>query len=410
MLDQYDVFISYSHEDGDWVHDWLLPKLEDAKFAVCIDDRDFDVGVPSVVNIEHAVENSRKTLLVLTPNWMDSEWTEFESLLVGTSDPAGRKTKLLPLMLEKCQLPPRIRMLTHADFTVPEQREMQLSRIISAFDKVQESTRARAIVIPFVVFAMNQQEVNQLLSKEVFDDHTIALIERERFESLIEILLEQGLDDISKFYGPAREDWRPPIASGATIRDIIAEVVKRPDTLEGVVKRLRQDVQFMQDPSLISPQFFSTEFFSDDITESGRIWRQLRDFGYVLILDAISMFHPLLRRKLLRSEFGGNKRISIAVISPVASDIQSINQLFEKEIFPEMQQAFDRFAVELDKLCEFGVSDVRALNRWLFFTLPETAEKVQGLTASPARRKKMRAELGEPAGIDKVVFGRVETA
>ena len=26
----YDVFISYSHHDADWVHDWLLPRLEQA--------------------------------------------------------------------------------------------------------------------------------------------------------------------------------------------------------------------------------------------------------------------------------------------------------------------------------------------------------------------------------------------
>ncbi|TEU19311.1 MAG: hypothetical protein E3J21_04170 [Anaerolineales bacterium] len=46
---QYDVFISYSHTDKEWVHGWLLPRLETADLQVCIDFRDFDVGVPSLV-------------------------------------------------------------------------------------------------------------------------------------------------------------------------------------------------------------------------------------------------------------------------------------------------------------------------------------------------------------------------
>lgn len=59
---------------------WLPPRLEKASLRVCIDFRDFDVGVPSLVNMERAIDNSRRTLLVLTPAWVSSEWTEFEAL------------------------------------------------------------------------------------------------------------------------------------------------------------------------------------------------------------------------------------------------------------------------------------------------------------------------------------------
>jgi hypothetical protein len=113
----YDVFISYSSKDADWVRGTLLQALEEAGLRVYIDFRDFEIGTPSLVNMERGVEESRHTLVVLTPNWISSEWTEFESLLVGTSDPAGRRRKLIPLMLAKCDLPPRIAMLTYVDFT-----------------------------------------------------------------------------------------------------------------------------------------------------------------------------------------------------------------------------------------------------------------------------------------------------
>ena len=99
---RYDVFISYSHIDRTWVWDELLPRLEQAGLRVCIDDRDFEIGTPSLVNMERAAKSSHHILAVLTPAWVESEWTEFESLLVGGSDPAGRRRRLLPLLFKSC--------------------------------------------------------------------------------------------------------------------------------------------------------------------------------------------------------------------------------------------------------------------------------------------------------------------
>jgi len=101
----YDGFISYSHHDKEWVHGWLLPRLEAAGLRVCIDFRDFEPGLPSLINMENAVEHSRKTLIVLTPAWVESEWTAFESLLIQTDDPAGRRARMIPLLLKSCEPP-----------------------------------------------------------------------------------------------------------------------------------------------------------------------------------------------------------------------------------------------------------------------------------------------------------------
>jgi len=116
---RYDVFISYSHADRTWVWEKLLPRLEQVGLRVCIDDRDFEIGTPSLVNMERAAKTSKHTLAVLTPAWVESEWTEFESLLVGVTGPAARRRRLLPLMLKACDLPDRIATLTYADFVQP---------------------------------------------------------------------------------------------------------------------------------------------------------------------------------------------------------------------------------------------------------------------------------------------------
>lgn len=128
----YDVFISYSHHNAKWVREWLLPPLEAAGITVCIDFRDFEPGAPSLTEMERAVMQSRKTLLVLTPSYIASDWTEFESILAQTLDPAARKRRLLPLLLEHCELPLRIRMITYLDFTRSDTVNFQLERLIAA--------------------------------------------------------------------------------------------------------------------------------------------------------------------------------------------------------------------------------------------------------------------------------------
>ncbi len=63
QTDSYDVFISYSHTDKEWGQGWLLPELEKAKLRVCIDFHNFSFGLPSLTNMEQAVDHSRHTFL-----------------------------------------------------------------------------------------------------------------------------------------------------------------------------------------------------------------------------------------------------------------------------------------------------------------------------------------------------------
>ncbi|HEY0606389.1 MAG TPA: TIR domain-containing protein [Herpetosiphonaceae bacterium] len=128
----YDVFISYSHADSRWVQGWLLPHLQAVGLCVCIDFQNFDVGVPSIINMERAIDYSRHTLLVLTPDWVASEWRELEVLLIQSIDPAARQRRMIPILLRPCEPPRRIAMLTYADFTQVEQQNVQLQRVIAA--------------------------------------------------------------------------------------------------------------------------------------------------------------------------------------------------------------------------------------------------------------------------------------
>jgi len=128
----YDIFISYSPHDCDFVETWLLPTLEASNMCVCIDVRDFRIGAIRLLEIERAVLRSRRTLLVLTPEYLASEWKSFENILAQTLDPAARKRRLLPLLLKPCKLPHRLDVLNYLDFTANHQDGAKVDRLITA--------------------------------------------------------------------------------------------------------------------------------------------------------------------------------------------------------------------------------------------------------------------------------------
>jgi hypothetical protein len=138
----YDVFISYSHADSDWVFEWLVPRLKVADLKVCTDQESFAVGIPALINMENAVATSRHTLLVLTPAYLMSEWTMYEQILTQTQDPIGLRQRTIPVLRGPCDLPMRIAMLTYADLTGRRDAEAELAKIVRAIGGAPRPSQA----------------------------------------------------------------------------------------------------------------------------------------------------------------------------------------------------------------------------------------------------------------------------
>jgi len=128
----YDAFISYSHKDKDDVYNVLLQRLASEGISFYIDEENFDLGGPVLRNIARAMKQSRKILLVLTPNSIESEWVMFESLLTHSQDPTNRGLRLIPVMLKPCTLPPELQSFTYLDLTKPEDFENRIQRLIAS--------------------------------------------------------------------------------------------------------------------------------------------------------------------------------------------------------------------------------------------------------------------------------------
>ncbi len=81
----YDAFVAYSTHgrERSWVHTTLREKLEDEHgLRLCIHYRDFRLGRAIDECIVDAINKSRKTILVLSPEFLNSGWCQFEVRMV----------------------------------------------------------------------------------------------------------------------------------------------------------------------------------------------------------------------------------------------------------------------------------------------------------------------------------------
>ncbi|CAG0886331.1 unnamed protein product [Darwinula stevensoni] len=76
----FDAFLTYSSKDEIYVTQILAPELEQGNppYRLCLHYRDFPVSAYLADTIVEAVESSKRTILVLSPNFLQSEWCRFE--------------------------------------------------------------------------------------------------------------------------------------------------------------------------------------------------------------------------------------------------------------------------------------------------------------------------------------------
>ena len=131
---KYDVFLSNSSKDQQWVESTLLNFIESKGFKVCYGERDFPFGCNLVDTIARAVYESRKVIAVVSPNYLESGWcTECEFVLTYTKiiHKEAPCNSLLLIKYKQCQMPESMNCFKYLDYTRTRDNPNILMKILS---------------------------------------------------------------------------------------------------------------------------------------------------------------------------------------------------------------------------------------------------------------------------------------
>lgn len=114
----YDVFVSYRHEGEDqrFARD-LVAALEADRYRVAIDERDFPASASFLQEMERAIRQSRFTVAVISPRYLESGHTEEEAIITKVLDMGDRRRRLIPLVIEPVSLPAWLYGIVGIDWT-----------------------------------------------------------------------------------------------------------------------------------------------------------------------------------------------------------------------------------------------------------------------------------------------------
>ncbi|KAM6220872.1 toll-like receptor 1 [Rhynchocyon petersi] len=97
---EFHAFVSYSGHDSVWVKKELLPNLEKEGIRICLHERNFVPGKSIVENIINFIDRSYKSIFVLSPNFIQSEWCHYELYFAHHKHFHGAFDNLILLLLE----------------------------------------------------------------------------------------------------------------------------------------------------------------------------------------------------------------------------------------------------------------------------------------------------------------------
>ena len=91
-----DFFISYTASDRAWA-EWVVRQLKEAGYTVTLQAWDFRPGMDFLHEMQRATTSARRTIAILSPAYLASEFGEAEWRTIFARDPTGERGLLVPV-------------------------------------------------------------------------------------------------------------------------------------------------------------------------------------------------------------------------------------------------------------------------------------------------------------------------
>lgn len=116
MTCDYDIFISYSHSDKEFAKK-IIYDLQSIGKKVWIDEKNIELGDLITEKIRQGIDNSQFVAVVLSEKSIKSEWVKREVAIATDKEINSKEKVVLPLIVEKCDIPWFLAGKLYADFS-----------------------------------------------------------------------------------------------------------------------------------------------------------------------------------------------------------------------------------------------------------------------------------------------------
>lgn len=125
------VFLSHSSKDKAFTRN-LAERLRRLGVRVWIDEAEINIGDSLQSKIAEAIEETDYVAAVISHNSIQSSWVQRELQMAMSRELEDRAVRVLPILIEPCELPPFLRDKLYADFSDPNDFDAPFARLLGA--------------------------------------------------------------------------------------------------------------------------------------------------------------------------------------------------------------------------------------------------------------------------------------
>ena len=121
----FDVFLAHNQAQKDWTRK-LAVRLDEEGFNVWFDEWCIRGSQDFIDAMVEGIVASRKVVPILSPEFLDADWTRFELKQAILGDPAARDARIIPIRHSDCTIPKEIQNRNALDFRDTHGDELKL--------------------------------------------------------------------------------------------------------------------------------------------------------------------------------------------------------------------------------------------------------------------------------------------
>ncbi len=138
---KHDVFLSHDHAQKDWACN-LAQRLRNEGVKVWLNEWRHQIDENWIKELARGVEESRKIILVLSPEFLDTQWPIFETYIPILKEPSVTRSRIILLIHTHCDLPLELAHHQTLDFSDTYgdalRYEFRLAQLMAGLDPSRE--------------------------------------------------------------------------------------------------------------------------------------------------------------------------------------------------------------------------------------------------------------------------------